>query len=189
MSFTRSFHDLTVYRDCSIHCICINFLLFIVHIFAFWNINWATSDHLYIVLHAIIKPTTGFARLIIHVTKAVHFTKLSDPPRCRSWQISTNKFPNYSFQTYLFFVKKKMYIFSNYYIRCLAPILVNIRQQLPLTTSVNQNETLQVDLIDNCRREGYHQSDILIFWISLMNFNPRFSCICWYWLKLMYDSA
>ena len=45
----------------------------------FENINLATGDHLYIVLHDIIKPTTEFVRLIIHVTKAARVAKLFKP--------------------------------------------------------------------------------------------------------------
>ena len=75
MSSSLSFNDVTVYRDCPINCkaltsshYCCSFLLLL-----------KTGDHLYIVLHVMIKPTTEILRLIIHVTKAMRFAILLKP--------------------------------------------------------------------------------------------------------------
>ena len=87
----------------------------------FENINLATGDHLYIVLHVIIKPTTEFARLITHAKKAVPFVKLFNKPTCRNCKIS-----NTCLQTIYF--KSNLRISLKLLILMINPNFVNARE-------------------------------------------------------------
>ena len=77
MSSSRLLNYVTVYRDCPINCKA----LMSFHCSCSFSLFLKIGDHLYLVLQVMIKPTTEFAKLIIHVTKAVRFTRSFYTPR------------------------------------------------------------------------------------------------------------